>query len=59
MPTKTTAGVYDLDKLVRAIGDALEGVCYENDCQIIRTLSEKVWADTRPYVEVAIIEVPA
>lgn len=59
MPTKTTAGVYDLDKLVRAIGDALEKVCYENDSQIVRSITEKVWATGRPYVEIALIEVPA
>ena len=37
----------DLDKLVRAIGDALTGVVYDDDSQVIRCLAWKVYADTR------------
>jgi crossover junction endodeoxyribonuclease RusA len=38
----------DLDKLVRGVGDALTGVVYDDDSQIIRCLAWKVYADTRP-----------
>ena len=31
----------DLDKLIRAIGDALTGVCYVDDRQIIKIYAEK------------------
>jgi crossover junction endodeoxyribonuclease RusA len=37
----------DLDKLVRAVGDALTGVVYDDDSQVIRCLAWKVYADTR------------
>lgn len=35
----------DLDKCQRVIGDALEGVVYQNDKQIVRWLAEKCWSD--------------
>lgn len=31
----------DLDKLVRAVGDALTGVCFIDDDQIVRIIAEK------------------
>ena len=31
----------DLDKLVRALGDALAGICYERDSQINRIVAQK------------------
>jgi len=37
----------DTDKLLRAVGDSLSGVIYEDDAQIIRVLAWKVYADTR------------
>jgi crossover junction endodeoxyribonuclease RusA len=37
----------DLDKLVRGVGDALTGVVYDDDSQVIRCLAWKVYADTR------------
>ena len=37
----------DLDKLIRAVGDSLTGVVYDDDSQVIRTLAWKVYADTR------------
>jgi crossover junction endodeoxyribonuclease RusA len=37
----------DLDKLIRGVGDALTGVVYEDDSQVIRVLAWKVYADTR------------
>ena len=38
----------DLDKILRAVGDSLSGVVYDDDAQIIRILAWKVYADTRP-----------
>jgi crossover junction endodeoxyribonuclease RusA len=37
----------DVDKLIRGVGDALTGVVYDDDSQIIRVLAWKVYADTR------------
>jgi crossover junction endodeoxyribonuclease RusA len=37
----------DTDKLLRAVGDSLSGVIYEDDAQIIRVLAWKVYADNR------------
>lgn len=37
----------DLDKLIRAVGDALTGVVYDDDSQVIRVLAWKAYADTR------------
>jgi crossover junction endodeoxyribonuclease RusA len=37
----------DLDKLVRGVGDALTGVVYDDDSQVIRCLAWKVYADNR------------
>ena len=37
----------DTDKLLRAVGDSLSGVIYDDDAQIIRVLAWKVYADTR------------
>ena len=37
----------DVDKLIRGVGDALTGVVYDDDSQIIRVLAWKVYADAR------------
>jgi Holliday junction resolvase RusA-like endonuclease len=37
----------DLDKLIRGVGDALTGVLYDDDSQVIRCLAWKTYADTR------------
>jgi crossover junction endodeoxyribonuclease RusA len=38
----------DLDKVERALGDALQGVCYIDDVQICAWDVDKVFADDRP-----------
>lgn len=45
----------DVDKLVRAIGDALTGVAYKDDNQIVRVLAEKAYTlnDSYTFVSVA------
>lgn len=45
----------DIDNLGKAIKDALKGLCYKDDSQIFRCLSEKTY-DDRPRVEVVIEE---
>ena len=35
----------DLDKLVRAIGDALTGICWRDDRRIVHCSAEKLWGD--------------
>jgi Holliday junction resolvase RusA-like endonuclease len=47
----------DLDKLVRAIGDALEGVVYTNDSQVVRIIAQKHYGSD-PRAEVIIREIP-
>lgn len=44
----------DLDKLVRAIGDALEGVVYTNDARICGIAAGKIWADPDPGVVIKV-----
>ena len=43
----------DLDKLLRAIGDALEGIVYPHDAQITTVLGRKRFGDS-PRVEISI-----
>ena len=45
----------DLDKLVRAVLDALTGVCYKDDSQVVYIETEKVW-DKTTYVGIWQIE---
>lgn len=34
----------DVDKLIRAVGDALTGVVYRDDCQVVEVRASKAWA---------------
>lgn len=44
----------DLDKLVRAVGDALEGTAYRNDSQIVSVVAEKVYGrDTGVFITIS------
>ena len=36
----------DLDKLIRGVLDALTGVCYHDDSQVVNIESEKLWRST-------------
>ena len=45
----------DLDKLVRSIGDALEGIFYTNDSQVVRVIAQKHYGK-HPRVEVMVRE---
>ena len=48
----------DLDKLVRAVMDALEGYCYKNDSQVVGVLASKQYAiDEDPGVHVTLNKV--
>lgn len=42
---KRPAVAPDLDKLTRAVMDALSGVCYKDDAQVVSLHVEKVYAD--------------
>lgn len=44
----------DLDKLVRAVLDALTGVLYVNDNQVVSLSAAKVW---QPYTEIEVLAV--
>jgi len=37
---------YDLDKLVRSVGDSLSGIVYRDDVEIITIIARKEWGDT-------------
>lgn len=45
----------DLDNLAKAVLDALNGVAYKDDCQIVTMLSKKNYSET-PYVKVILEE---
>ena len=45
----------DIDNILKAVFDALNGYAFEDDCQITQVKSEKVYA-TEPFVEVIIDE---
>lgn len=51
---KTTRA--DLDNLVKLVCDALNGIAYQDDAQVVRLYAEKVWAD-EAYTEVMIAPV--
>lgn len=44
----------DLDKLARAVGDALAGVLYDNDSQIVDWSLRKYYATELPHVEIIV-----
>lgn len=45
----------DYDKLARSVGDALNGIVYEDDAQVVRGLVEKLYtSDADPFVGVRI-----
>ena len=45
----------DLDNVLKAIFDSLNGAAFEDDSQIVKVVAEKVYAD-EPFVEVTIDE---
>lgn len=47
-PWPVTKGRYDLDKLERAIFDALTGIIYDDDSQVCHCDHMKRWADDSP-----------
>ncbi len=55
-PQYCTARIGDLDKLVRALCDALQGLCYLDDAQIIEINANRRYAsiDERPSAIVTI-----
>lgn len=55
-PRHCTARIGDLDKLVRALCDALQGLCYLDDSQIIEINAQRRYAsnDERPSAIVSI-----
>lgn len=44
----------DLDKLTRAVGDALHGLCYADDAQIVAWHVAKVYTENEPYTTIDI-----
>ena len=44
----------DLDKLVRAVLDALTGVCFADDSQVVMLTAFKLYAEAEPYTEVSV-----
>lgn len=45
----------DADNILKVIADALNGLCYGDDCQIVCATVNKIWSET-PKVEVTIKE---
>jgi crossover junction endodeoxyribonuclease RusA len=44
----------DVDKLVRAVKDALKGVLWHDDAQVIELVARKGYATTQPHVRIVI-----
>ncbi len=57
----TALGIGDLDKLIRAVGDALTGSIYKDDSQVVQVVASKSWAEPgeAPGVSVVVREIPA
>jgi crossover junction endodeoxyribonuclease RusA len=55
-PVKKRSG--DLDKLQRPVLDALTGIAWEDDAQVIAVAAQKTWAnrEKRPGVEIEVVE---
>lgn len=47
----------DLDKLIRAVLDALTAIAYIDDGQVIEINSSKIYAATIPFCEVSVMKV--
>ena len=49
----------DADKLARSVGDALNGVCWRDDAQVVRLVVDKLYTDeAQPYVGVRVTVKP-
>lgn len=48
---------FDTDKLARAVLDALTGVLYDDDGQVVRLSAAKHWADPTPGAHITIREI--
>lgn len=46
----------DLDKLIRAVGDALTGFAYEDDQQVVTVKATKVYAEQEPFTDITVTE---
>lgn len=44
----------DVDKLVRAVKDALKGVLWHDDAQVIHLVATKAYATTQPHVRIVV-----
>lgn len=51
------AGKPDIDKLVRGCFDALIGVCFIDDSQVVSVEADKVWADGDPGATIHVVTV--
>lgn len=51
------AGKPDIDKLVRGCFDALSGVCFVDDAQVVSVEADKVWADDQPGATIHVVTV--
>jgi len=48
----------DLDNFEKAVMDAMEGIFFKNDSQIIAKFSTKVWTPAAPYIQIRIQSLP-
>jgi Holliday junction resolvase RusA-like endonuclease len=58
MPRQWHTGKPDVDNLAKALYDALKGIVWRDDSQIVQSFSDKLIAagDEQPRVEVSIVE---
>ena len=45
----------DIDNIIKAVLDALNGIAYKDDTQVVQVMAQKKYAD-KAFVEVAICE---
>ena len=44
----------DMDNLIKTVLDALNGIAYDDDKQIVRISAEKHWAEDQPRTEISV-----
>lgn len=46
----------DLDNIIKVLCDALNGVAYQDDSQVVKVVAEKLWGPGHVYVEIEEIQ---
>lgn len=52
--TAKPLGKPDVDNMVKAVKDSLTGIVWHDDCQVVKVIAEKHYADTQPHITLEI-----